>query len=125
MKTVQSWRSRWHLSYDQLLAFEAGLSGQGVSDAELLQSLLAVIRDRPRSGAPSRIGMEQKQRLMALACEKPQDYGYVMTDWTHQSLAAAAVQEGAVERISASYVGRLLKKTRCSLINPNTGYFPR
>jgi hypothetical protein len=56
--------------------------------------------------------MEQKQQIVALACEKPEDYGYVMTDWTHKILAEAAVQRGIVESISASYAGRLLKNKR-------------
>ena len=114
LNTVKSWRSRWNSAYKQLLAFEEGVSGQGVSDSELLQKMLELISDRPRSGKPAHIRMEQKQQIVALACEKPEDYGYVMTDWTHQILAEAAVQRGIVESISASYAGRLLKNKRAS-----------
>ena len=74
--------------------------------------MLEIISDRPRSGAPSRISMQQKQQIVALACEDPEDYGFVMTDWTHQVLAEAAVKQKIVDRVSASYTGRLLKNKR-------------
>jgi len=112
LNTVKSWRSRWNSAYEQLLIFETGVSGQGVSDRELLQKMLELISNRPRSGMPSRISMEQKQQIVALRCEHPENYGYVMTDWTHQILAEAAVKQGIVARISASYAGRLLKNKR-------------
>ena len=110
--TVKAWRSRWNSVVEELLEFEKGISGQGVSDYELLQKMLEIISDRPRSGAPSRISMQQKQQIVALACEDPEDYGFVMTDWTHQILAEAAVKQKIVEGISASYTGRLLKNKR-------------
>jgi len=110
LSTVKIWRSRWNSVVDQLLEFEKGLSGESVSDAELLQKMLEVIKDRPRSGKPARISMAQKQQIRALACETPEDYGFVMTDWTRQTLAEAAVNQGIVESISITHVGNILKK---------------
>jgi transposase len=110
LSSVKTWRSRWNSVVEQLQEFEKGVSGQGVSDSELLQKMLEVIKDRPRSGAPVRISMEQKQQIRALACEKPEDYGLVMTDWTHQTLAESAVTQGIVESISATHIGNILKK---------------
>ena len=109
MNTVKAWRSRWECGHEQLLEFEKGLSGQGISNFQLRQKMLELISDQPRSGAPAQISMAQKQQIVALACENPQDYGWVMTDWTHQTLAKAVVNQGIVESISACYVGRLLK----------------
>ena len=109
LNTVKAWRSRWERGHKQLLAFEKGLPGHGVNDFELRQKMLELISDQPRSGAPVQISMAQKQQIVALACEDPQDYGQVMTDWTHQTLAEAAVNQGIVQSISACYVGRLLK----------------
>jgi transposase len=110
LSTVKTWRRRWNSVVEELLEFEKGISGQGVSDYELLQKLLEVIKDRPRSGAPARISMAQKQQIRALACEAPEDYGLVMTNWTRQTLAKAAVDQGIVERISARHIGNILKK---------------
>lgn len=124
--TVKTWRSRWNSVVEQLLEFEKGISGQGVSDFELLQKMLEVIKDQPRSGVPARISVTQKQQIRALACEAPEDYGFVMTDWTRQRLAEAAVNQGIVESISITHIGNILKKkTSFDPINQSTGYFPR
>ena len=112
LSTVKIWRSRWNFVADQLAEFEKGLSGEGVSDFELLKKMKEVIKDRPRSGAPARISMAKKQQIRALACENPEDYGLVMTDWTHQSLAEVAVNQGIVETISIRHIGNILKKGR-------------
>lgn len=108
--TVVSWRSRWASSYQQLCAFEAGLADQGVPDRQLLDQMLDILRDLPRSGAPERIPLSEKQQLIALACEKPEDYGIPFTQWNREMLAKVAMAEGIVEKISPRYVGKLLKK---------------
>lgn len=126
LSTVKIWRRRWNWVVEELLEFEKGISGQGASDYELLQKLLEVIKDRPRSGAPTQISMAQKQQIRALACEAPEDYGLVMTDWSHQTLAKAAVDQGIVKRISARHIGNILKKRPCfNPINRSIGYFRR
>lgn len=101
----------------QDIAKELGLSRHsGVSDwikrwleraEEPVQRRLA---DAPRSGAPPKIGPEQTCQIIALACEQPQDYGRPITHWTHRELAEELQAQGIVESISASQVGRLLKK---------------
>jgi transposase len=110
LSTVKNWRSRWNSVVEQLQEFEEGLSGEGVSDFELLEKMLEVIKDRPRSGVPVRISVSQKQQIRALACEAPKDYGLVMTDWTRQRLADTAVKQGIVEQISVTHIGTILKK---------------
>ncbi len=109
--TVRHWRSRWQAAFPELLEFEKGVSGKGVSDSELLKKLIEVLSDRPRSGCPSRIQMAQKEQIRALACEKPKDYGVIMDEWTHEILAQTAIKKGIVPSISPSYVGVILKKT--------------
>ncbi|HHC80940.1 MAG TPA: hypothetical protein ENK46_13735 [Flavobacteriia bacterium] len=109
LNTVKSWRRRWKEAYEQLQIFEEGMEGKGVGDNELLQKMLEIISDRPRSGAPSRITDAQKQQIVAIACEKPQDYGFMMTDWTLKTLAMAAIKKKVVDSISPGYVGKLLK----------------
>lgn len=108
--TVKVWRSRWEESYEQLLIFEAGIKQEGVSDRELLQRLLEVVQDRPRSGAPKRISLEQENQIIAIACKKPEDYGIIMNKWTHEQLANVVISEGVVDSISANYIGVILKK---------------
>lgn len=110
--TVLTWRRRWEADYTALLVFEEGLDGKGVSDHELLEWMLGSLHDLPRSGTPRKITLAQEQQIVALACEKPEDYGVAMTNWTHEMLAKVAVAQSIVESISTSYVGVILKKKR-------------
>ena len=112
LNTVKFWRRRWAAQYSALLDFEKGKDGQGVSDTELLSTMLAVLSDFPRSGAPARITLAQKQQIIAVACEKPDTYGVQMTDWSHEMLAKVVVAKGIVEKISRRHVGGILKKER-------------
>ncbi|HFA50781.1 MAG TPA: helix-turn-helix domain-containing protein [Bacteroidetes bacterium] len=108
-KTVRKWRRRWNGGHDKLLAFEQGKDGRGASDTELRRYLLGQLRDRPRPGAPKTITAAQEQQIIALACEKPGDYGIPRTDWTHGQLARTAVEKDILPGISSSQVGRVLK----------------
>ena len=107
---VRLWRSRWIEDYDQLSIFEQGIGGKGVKDHELLAKMLLILKDKPRSGAPRVITSAQESLLTALACESPQDYGIIRTNWSHQTLAQVAIEKGIFEHISPRYVGKLLKK---------------
>jgi transposase len=68
------------------------------------------LQDSERSGRPRKIEPSQVCALIALACESPQAYGRPITHWTHRELAEEAISQGIVESISASQVGRILKK---------------
>jgi len=81
-----------------------------VSDSELLQKMLAILTDEPRSGPPIRISLTEKQQLVALACKKPEDFGVPLTQWNREMLAKVAMAEGIVEKISPRYVSEILKK---------------
>ena len=69
------------------------------------------ISDLPRSGAPCQISAEQWCRIMALACEIPENYGIPITHWSHKTLAAEVIKQGIVQTISASHLGAFLKKS--------------
>ena len=112
LNTVKLWRSRWTAQYSTLLEYEKGQDGQGVSDSELLGAMLAVVGDLPRSGAPARITLAQKQQIIAVACEKPDTYGVQMTDWSHEMLVKVVVAQGIVDTISRRHLGGILKKVR-------------
>ncbi|MCK5355259.1 MAG: helix-turn-helix domain-containing protein [Methyloprofundus sp.] len=69
------------------------------------------LQDLPRPGTPDTFTPEQLCKIIALSCEKPEDYGRPITHWTHKELAKEAIKQGIVETISANHLGRLLKKT--------------
>ena len=66
--------------------------------------------DRPRSGKPATITAEQWSLIMALACERPEDHGLPITQWSHATLTQEIIKQGIVETISESHVGDFLKK---------------
>lgn len=109
-ETVRLWRSRWIAEYEKLVIYEAGIDSKGVKDYELLSKMLGILSDKPRCGAPRIITAAQETLLTALACESPQDYGLVRTNWTHETLAQVSLSKGIFEHISPRYVGTLLKK---------------
>ncbi len=111
VQTIKRWRSRWDLAYEKLLIQEQGKSGEGVSDNELLEAMMNVLKDKPRSGKPPIFTLSQKQQIVALACRKPSDYGLPHTRWTHEMLAHEAQAEKIVESISPRHVGGILKKS--------------
>lgn len=104
--TVKKWRNRWVGSYTQLWEFEQAQA----SNRELLKKMLHILSDQPRSGAPPQISLEEKQKLVALACKKPEEFGIPLTQWNRDMLAKVAKTEGIVKKISPRYVGEILKK---------------
>lgn len=109
-KTVLNWRERWQSAYEQLSVYASKGSVKDISDQELSKHLLDLLRDLPRSGAPKVFTLEQRQQLVALACDKPATHGIPISDWTHEMLAKTAIAKGIVDSISASHLGKILKK---------------
>ena len=111
LNPTYAWRKRWERSYPDLLAFEKGKSGEGVSDLELLGQMLLILKDRARPGSPAKFTLSQKQQIVALACREPSEYGIPINRWTHEMLAHVAQVEKIVTSISPRYVGKILKKS--------------
>ncbi len=88
---ITNWTARWH-----------ELTNKPVRER---------LQDLPRPGTPDTFTPEQLCQIIALSCEKPEDYGRPITHWTHKELAKEAIKQGIVETISANHLGRLLKKT--------------
>jgi len=108
---VYKWRKRWESSYAQLLVFEKGKSGEGVSDLELLNRMRSILKDQARCGSPAKFTLSQKQQIVALSCRKPSEYGIPINKWSHERLAQVAQSEKIVKSISPRYVGKILKKS--------------
>jgi transposase len=109
-KTICLWRNRWAEKQLHFENFEKGPDGNGVTDKELLREMLLALRDHPRPGKPIIISEEQKEQLVALACQKPSDHNLPQTHWTYELLAETAIEMGLVSSISAHYVSEILKK---------------
>ncbi len=65
-------------------------------------------------GAKPRFSEEQKQRIVALAEQRPRDLGLNFTKWTLHRLAEQAEKQRIVDRISHEYVRQILLAADCS-----------
>jgi len=96
LDTVRLWRNRWVRLQDISL------------DDLSLEDRLA---DAPRPGAPAKITADQRCRIEALACEKPEESDRPITHWTAREIADELVKRKIVENISPRHAARLLKRS--------------
>lgn len=113
---VRRWRDRWSKGVARLAEVEAL-----ADDAALLYEILETLDDSERSGHPTKFTAEQEERVRALACRAPSEFGLPHSQWTRGLLAEVAAREGIVESVSVAEVGRWLKKGGFSLTGPATG----
>jgi len=103
--TARAWRERWASAAPGLLLAEE----EGLDDKQLTELIEQVLADEPRPGAPGVFEPEQIVRIIAVACEDPQESGRPVTHWTPRELADEVVKRGIVTSISPRSVGRFLK----------------
>jgi putative transposase len=109
LETVRRWRKRWYDNQNELKVLEDGHAEEPPATArKLLGKIRAILSDSKRSGAPCIIVESEVDRLVALACEPPEKYGYPVTHWTHELLSKQAIKMGI--QVSASHAGKLIKK---------------
>ncbi len=104
-QTVKKWRERW-LQGSATLDIVENEAGE----AELTQSIIQLLSDQPRSGAPPTFTAEQICQIIAVACESPALSNRPITEWTPRELADEVIQRGIVPTISASQVRLFLKR---------------
>ncbi len=92
---VRRWRDRW--------ATLAPIPREELSAEERLADL-------PRPGAPARITADQVCRIVALACEDPEDTGRPISQWTSREIADEVKKRNIVKDISPRHAARLLKR---------------
>lgn len=93
--TVRLWRQRW-------------LELQPISLEDL--SIEERLEDLPRPGTPPRLTADQVCQIAQLACEKPEDTGRPISQWTGREIADEIKRRGIVDTISPRHASRLLKK---------------
>jgi putative transposase len=95
LDTVRLWRNRW-------------VKLQDISLDDL--SLEDRLQDAPRPGAPARISADQRCRIEALACERPEESDRPITHWTAREIADEVKKRKIVDHISPRHAARLLKR---------------
>lgn len=114
---VRRWRNRWARELSGRLAEVEGVADDGV----LAVAVEEVLSDRHRSGTPPKFSVEQEERVRALACREPSEFGLPHSHWTRRLLAEEAARQGIVESVSIAEVGRWLKKGGFSPTGAGTG----
>ena len=94
-ETVRLWRNRW-------------IKLQDISLDDLC--LEDRLQDAPRPGAPAQITADQRCRIEALACEKPEGSERPITHWSGREIADEVMKRKIVESISPRHAARLLKR---------------
>jgi putative transposase len=92
---VRLWRQRW-------------LDLQPISLDDL--TIEDRLDDLPRTGKPSRFTANQICQIEKLACEKPENSGRPISQWTGREIAEEIKKRGIVDKISPRHASRLLKK---------------
>jgi transposase len=96
LDTIRLWRGRW-LSLQPIKLEDLGVEER--------------LEDLPRPGAPAQITVDQRAKIQALACEKPEESQRPITHWTNREIADEILQRGIVEHISPRHAARLLKRS--------------
>ncbi|MCP3958992.1 MAG: helix-turn-helix domain-containing protein [bacterium] len=102
---ARRWRTRWAENVERLGAAEQ----EGASDKDLTKLLSCLLADAQRSGTPPKFTAEQLTRIIAVACEVPEESGRPVTHWTPTELADEVILRGIVDSISPRHIDRLLK----------------
>jgi transposase len=103
------WRNRWEQQWEKIGVLE-GDDKFSLSDKDLEKQVLEIMSDKGGQGRRSRITLAQKNQIIAVACEKPEDHGIPVSKWSYDLLARAIVKKKIVDSISPSYVFKILKK---------------
>lgn len=107
---VYRWIGRWKESSELLNHWEREYAEGLLSDSKYLNYIREILTDAPRPGVPSIFTEKQKQKILAIASEKPEKQGVPVTHWTHTLLAQTVIEKGIVPTISTSKIGVFLKE---------------
>lgn len=77
--------------------------------SKLEQTIEECLQDAPRSGRPPDFSPVQIISIISIACEKPEACGRPVGKWTSREIADEAIKRQIVNKISPSYVAKLLR----------------
>jgi putative transposase len=104
---VGLWRRRWQDAFGPLVVIECT-----EKPSDLRAAVAEALADGPRAGCGGTFSAEQITRILAVACEPPEQSSRPVSHWTPRELADEAIQRGIVPTISVRHVGRFLKGGR-------------
>ena len=108
--TVSLWLSRWKSAQEDLSGLEVKFQAGELSAGLYRRKIEQLLGDAPRPGAPPSFTEAQKQQIIALASETPEQAGVHVTHWSRELLAQTVPTKGIAPSISPAQVGRFLKE---------------
>ncbi len=101
--TARKWIKRWESETPKILE---AWSEEGFNPEN---AVYGIFQDAPRSGPKPKYTQEQVAGMVAIACQKPEDFGRPITNWTYRELAEELVKQGIVDSIPESTLRFFLK----------------
>ena len=110
--TIRKWRERWLQSATCLQSIVGRETDEKQRNKALKEQVQKILADKERPGAPMKYTPEQYCQVLQVALEVPSESGRPINDWSSWELAEEVNRafRGICENISASQVGRFLKK---------------
>jgi predicted transposase YbfD/YdcC len=106
---VDRWKKRWLSRQSDLLDHFSADNREKRTLTQDIKFVLSIIADAPRSGAPAKFDQYTKDRIVAIALDKPRHYGVPMEKWSQETLATYLMEAGIVDHICSSSVSNFLK----------------
>lgn len=100
--TVGKWRKRFSNAILRLEGIEKE------KPTELEESILDVLSDEERSGAPCTFDSDTRKEIQLFACQKPSDYGYTESHWSLSMLRRTLIEQNVVQSISTGAIYHIL-----------------
>lgn len=110
--TVKKWRTRWLEGTVRLKSIIESELSEKERILRLKEEVGKILADKARPGAAMTYTPEQYCQILQVALEPPSQSGRPINDWTSRELAAEVNFRGICQKISASQVGRFLKRCR-------------
>lgn len=107
--TVRKWRARWLACEDSL---ESIIEVEEGRTKQLSAKVHEILSDKPRLGVAMTYTAEQYCQILQVALEPPSESGRPINDWGNRELADEVNKREICKKISASQVGRFLKRKR-------------
>ncbi len=101
---VAKWRKRFLEALPILTEVEVN------APDKLEDEIKEILSDKKRSGHPTVFTAEQVLKIVNLACCKPEDYGYEVSQWSLSLLVKEIEKQGIADHISEKTVSRFLKR---------------
>jgi len=98
-ESMQIFREKWHKDYTE----------GNLSRKDYKKEILKIFKDKPRSGCPAKFSQLDKDKIVALASESPENLDLPFTHWTLSILRIEIMNRNIVNSISTAQVGRILK----------------